>query len=114
LELARDVLEKMVCPACRAEEPLFVSLGRVKSDKAKCPGCGAATREVVTFFKVRGTEAFLDRTLADIGVPPFDILIARTADRAIGLELTTDAPEVLGTLVLAGEVTADESELEWT
>jgi molybdopterin/thiamine biosynthesis adenylyltransferase len=114
LELARDVLEKMVCPNCRAEEQLFVSLGRVKSDKAKCPACGAATREVVTFFKVRGTESFLDRTLADIGVPPFDILIARTADRAIGLELTADAPRVLGNLVLVGEPASDESELEWT
>ncbi len=118
LELARDVLEKMVCPACGVAEPLFVSLGRVKSDKAKCPSCGAATREVVTFFKVRGTEPFLDRSLADIGVPPFDILIARTGDRAIGLELTADAPQVLGSLVLAGMPTqepgADESELEWT
>jgi adenylyltransferase/sulfurtransferase len=112
LELARDVLEKMVCPNCHAEEPLFVSLGKVKSDKAACPSCRAAKRDVITFFKIRGTESFLDRTLAQIGVPAFDILIARTADRAIGLELGNDAAEVLG--ALHASIVAEEAELEWT
>ena len=124
LELARDVLHKMVCPACGAEEELFVSLGKVTSDKAICPACAAAKREVVTFYKVRGTEPFLDRTLAEIGVPPFDVLIARTADRAVGLELTADAAAVLGPLATgrtssptptsSPPPTTDESELEWT
>ena len=108
LELARDVLEKMVCPNCKAEESLFVSLGQVKNDKANCPNCGAR-RDVVTFYKIRGTESFLDKTLSQIGVPPFDVLIARTADRAIGLELSNDAAEVLGPLYIAAD-----AELEWT
>ena len=119
LELARDVLHKMVCPACGAEEELFVSLGKVTTAKAPCPACGAAKREVVTFYKVRGTESFLDRTLAEIGVPPFDVLIARTADRAVGLELAADAAAVLGPLPPRAmpapvPVGSDESELEWT
>jgi molybdopterin/thiamine biosynthesis adenylyltransferase len=111
LELGRDVLEKMVCPACHAEESLFLSLGQVKSDKAACPKCGAGRRELVTFFKIRGGESFIDKTLAQTGVPAFDILIARTADRAIGLELSNDAAEVLGSL---HPQSADEAELEWT
>jgi adenylyltransferase/sulfurtransferase len=114
LELGRDVLEKMVCPNCRTEEPLFVSLGQVKSDKAACPSCGHARREVVTFYKIRGSESFMDRTLADIGVPAFDILIARTAERAVGLELSADAGKVLGPLHVPGEAVSDETELEWT
>jgi adenylyltransferase/sulfurtransferase len=111
LELGRDVLEKMVCPNCRAEELLFLSLGKVKPDKAVCPNCKAPRREVVTFYKVRGNEAFLEMALGEIGVPAFDVLIARTADRAIGLELSGDAAEVLGPLHVK---TADEAELEWT
>ena len=111
LELGRDVLEKMVCPACHAEESLFQSLGQVKSDKAGCPTCGAARREVITFYKIRGGESFLDKTLARIGVPPFDVLIARTVDRAIGLELSDDAGGVLGPLF---QTAADEAELEWS
>jgi molybdopterin/thiamine biosynthesis adenylyltransferase len=111
LELARDVLEKLVCPNCRGEEQLFSSLGKVKSEKANCPNCPGVRREVVTFYKIRGTESFMDRTLADIGVPPFDILIARTSQRAIGLELSADAKTVLGPLADAPAV---EAELEWT
>ena len=112
----------MVCPKCGAEEELFVSLGKVGLDKAACPACGGATREVVTFYKVRGAEPFLDRTLAGIGVPPFDVLIARTADRAVGLELAADAAAVLGPLpplrseppTPSSTPSMDEAELEWT
>ena len=110
LELPRDVLEKLVCPNCHEEEQLFSSLGKVKSDKANCPRC-AVPREVVTFYKIRGSESFMDRTLAEIGVPSFDILIARTPQHAIGLELSADANIVLGPINETADVKA---ELEWT
>ena len=106
LELPRDVLHKLGCPTCGRVTEMFVSLGRVPADAAWCPACRRAgrdvRREVVTFYKVRGEESFLDRTPAQIGVPPFDVLIARnpreagTDGRAIGLELSCDAENVLG------------------
>ena len=106
LELARDVLEKLVCPRCGREEQLFVSLGRVRAEKAFCPHCPEVRREVVTFYTIRGNESFLDRSLAAIGVPPFDIAIARSGGRAVGLELSGDAARVLGPL-------ADTEALQW-
>ncbi len=108
LELGRDVLEKLVCRQCGNEEMMFASLGKVPADKAWCPRCRQVRRDVETFFKIRGTETFLDRTLRDIGVPPFDIIIAQTSERRVGIELTGDAAEVLGPLV------AGEDELEWS
>ncbi|HZL34353.1 MAG TPA: ThiF family adenylyltransferase [Tepidisphaeraceae bacterium] len=113
LELARDVLEKLVCPKCRREEMLFASLGRVGAEKALCPHCIGVRRDVVTFYKIRGDESFLASTLADIGVPPFDIITARTKDRAIGLELAGDAARVLGSLADAPGMLADTQGLEW-
>ena len=107
LELARDVLEKMVCPQCKREERMFISLGKAKGDLADCPHCPGVRREVVTFFKIRGDEAFLDRPLAEIGVPAFDILIARGGGKSIGFELTGDAAKVLGPLWLG------DGGLEW-
>ena len=98
LEFARDVLEKMVCPKCGREEAMFISLGKAKGDLADCPNCPGTRREVVTFFKVRGSEPFLDRPLAEIGVPAFDIVIARAGGKSIGFELTGDAASVLGPL----------------
>jgi molybdopterin/thiamine biosynthesis adenylyltransferase len=100
LELARDVLEKMVCPNCGRETQMFISLGKAKGDLADCPHCPGTRREVATFFKIRGDEPFLDRPLAEIGVPPFDLLIAREGARSIGFELTGDGAAVLGPLWL--------------
>ena len=125
LELARDVLEKLVCPRCGAAEEMFTSLGRVAASIAWCPGCPDVRREVVTFYKVHGDEPFLDRTLAAIGVPPFDIVTARAPrdGRSIGLELSWDAATVLGPLAAAaaggtGKVSAQAKAggegLEWT
>jgi adenylyltransferase/sulfurtransferase len=98
LELCRDVLEKLVCPGCGREERLFTSLGRVSADKAFCPNCKDVRRDVMTFYKIEGSEDFLDQTLSQIGVPPFDIVMGRCGAKAIGLELSADAAEVLGPL----------------
>ena len=98
IEFGRDMLEKLMCPTCRREEAMFVSLGKVRSEQAICPHCPGVRREPVTFYKLRGDEAILERTPAQIGLPAFDIIIARKGSRAIGLELDADAPQVLKSL----------------
>jgi adenylyltransferase/sulfurtransferase len=103
LELAREVLEKLVCPTCKAQENIFASLGKVSGDKAWCPRCENVRREVVTFHRIRGSENFLDRPLAAIGVPAFDIIIARSAERSVGFEVAGDAANVLGELLSSDE-----------
>jgi adenylyltransferase/sulfurtransferase len=115
LELGRDMLEKLICPECGQEEAVFDSLGRVPASRAICPNCQRSgkivRRRVVTFDRIRGDEPFMDRTLAQIGVPPLDILTVRTPNKSIGLELAGDAQQVLGTLAPAN---AAADELEWT
>jgi molybdopterin/thiamine biosynthesis adenylyltransferase len=107
LELARDVLEKLSCTACGRVEKIFASLGKVAASKAHCPHCNGV-RDASTFFKINGSESFLDEPLARIGVPPFDIVIARGADgRSIGFELAGDAKHVLGGLL-------NDDGLEWS
>ncbi len=108
LELARDVLEALECPACNRRQDLFVSMGKVGADQAKCPFCGNATRDVKTFYRIAGDEPFIDRRLADLGIPPFDIIIARGGGRSIGFELSADAPGLLG------ESIAGSEGLQWT
>jgi adenylyltransferase/sulfurtransferase len=105
IELSRDVLEKLVCPKCGHSEQLFQSLGKIRATQATCPKCNDNHREPVLFNRIRGHEHFLSSTPAQIGLPPMDILIVRAADRSIGLELSGDAPHVLGPLAEAG--------LEW-
>jgi adenylyltransferase/sulfurtransferase len=106
LELARDVLHKLICRTCGKEETMFASLGRVPASAALCNCAPNVRREPVTFHKIRGDEPFLHEPLATIGVPLFDVIIARAGDRAIGLELSGDAAAVLGPL-------GDSEALEW-
>ena len=106
LDLGRDVAHELICKQCGKNEAVFRSLSSVSMADARCPACDNPAREVTTFNTIRGDETFLDRKLASIGVPKFDILTARTRDTAIGLELTGDAHGVLGACLDEG--------LEWT
>lgn len=106
LELPRDILETLTCPACGVTTPVFASLGSIDAGVAACPECGLPSRQVNTFYKIRGGEPWLDRTASSIGLPPFDIVIARTLTRAIGLEFSGDARAVLGEL-------SETEALEW-
>ena len=40
--------------------------------------------------RITGAENWLDRTLAEIDIPPMDILRARNGDKRLYLELTGD------------------------
>ncbi|HWL09972.1 MAG TPA: ThiF family adenylyltransferase [Planctomicrobium sp.] len=107
LEFPREMLAKLVCPKCHSEEELFRSLSQVSAAQVWCPTCSGVRREVTTFFRLTGSEPFLTRSLAALGVPPFDILFASTDERLIGLELTKDASSVLGGLI------GHEEDVEW-
>lgn len=98
LELGRDILESMRCPGCGKIEKLYMSLGKAKNSMAECPDCGKK-REVNTIFTIHGDEDFIEKTFAEIGVPPFDIVWARNAEHLIGFEFTGDAHAILGPLM---------------
>ncbi|MDR2172003.1 MAG: ThiF family adenylyltransferase [Planctomycetaceae bacterium] len=97
LELGRDVLEKLVCPQCKDAEEMFRSLGNVNYSMGTCPKCGVH-RDVQTFFTIRDNASFINKTFAQIGVPKFDIVWARSDEKFIGFEFTGDAPDILGSL----------------
>ena len=71
------MLQSLDCPRCGQSEELFVSLGKVRAEKAACPHCPGVRREVKTFFQIGNNPEFMGKTLGQIGVPPLDIVIAR-------------------------------------
>jgi hypothetical protein len=87
---------------------LFVSLGKVRAEKAFCPHCPGVRREVKTFFRIGDANDSSSRdmqnlTLAQIGVPPLDIVIARNGADAVGFEFAGDRARVLGPLSIETE-----------
>ncbi|HEV3421803.1 MAG TPA: ThiF family adenylyltransferase [Candidatus Acidoferrum sp.] len=101
IEFSRDVLHKLVCPHCAAEEILFVPVGSLSYEAGRCPADGHM-RIVHTLHDYEGRESHGTRKLGELGLPPFDIFTARTASREIGYLLAGDGPEVLGPLAQGG------------
>lgn len=97
LELNNDVLRELECPECHAREEKLISLGKVTEQEAKCEKCDVV-RIPHVMTEIEPSSTLLDRTPADIGVPPFDILTARDGDREIAFLFDGDAPTVLRAL----------------
>ncbi|HLW54934.1 MAG TPA: ThiF family adenylyltransferase [Candidatus Angelobacter sp.] len=97
LEFSRDVIHKLSCPRCHAEEELFAAVGSVPYARGKCPQCGDV-RAVITAHSYNGTESFGGRPLDGLGLPLFDVFVARSAERELAYLLAGDARIVLGDL----------------
>lgn len=97
LEFSRDVIHKLSCPACGAEEELFSPVGRVTYTQGRCPADGQM-RAVITMHSYSGTESYGNRTLDQIGLPLFDVFAARSDEREIAYLIAGDQKAVLGQL----------------
>jgi molybdopterin/thiamine biosynthesis adenylyltransferase len=97
LEFSRDVIHKLVCSQCGAEEEVFAAVGSVAFARGKCPRDGQM-RAVITAHSYSGEEAFGSRRLDEIGLPLFDVFTARSSEREIAYLVGGDEKEVLGQL----------------
>ncbi len=95
LELSRELLLGLDCPECGRSEQKFQALSKITEDEGLCPQC-RARRVPRLFHGLDGGEDFLDLPLAALGVPAWDVVIARQGERTAGLELSADRAQVLG------------------
>jgi len=100
LDLSRDVVVSLTCPSCgAATAPAGRVLGGVRERDAACPACGAHRIVDVTASVTRGGAMDLSWTPAQVGLPPFDLIVARRGlDAQEGWLFDGDAPRVLGEL----------------
>ncbi|MCZ6787069.1 MAG: ThiF family adenylyltransferase [Planctomycetota bacterium] len=77
LDLSRDVIVRLECPDCGAAAPGRAVLGELREKDAACPRCG--THRIVETAASIGRHGSVDlkSTPADLGLPPFDIIVAR-------------------------------------
>ncbi len=96
VEFERELIVGLRCTQCGTYERRFGSLSSVSEDQARCPRCGLL-RDPDLIHALYGHEDFLDLTLAQLGLPPYDIvtfragleamrhvLLARDRDLALG------------------------------
>jgi hypothetical protein len=94
LEFDSEIVVAMHCPACGQETPVFKRMARLYEGEFACPDCGGR-REMSLTHRIDGQESYLDRTLAQIDVPPLGIIRARNGQERAYLELTGDRESFL-------------------
>ncbi|NQT40487.1 MAG: ThiF family adenylyltransferase [Planctomycetes bacterium] len=97
IETNTDLLASLHCPKCDSDEPLLTSLGKVTERQGRCPQCGE-DRAPETYHTIGQQEALLDHTLAELGVPAWDVLAGRCGLRQCFYEFAGDREEVLGVI----------------
>lgn len=97
LEFSRDIIHKLACPLCGSEEEVFLPVGAVHAERARCPNDGAA-RAVVVVHTYTGVEDYGDRKLNKLGLPLWDVYTARAGNEEIAFLISGDAESIIGPL----------------
>ncbi len=73
LHLERDLVASIACPRCGWTKEVFQPRSKVRQSDAVCPACRqAAVPE--TLSAIEETSPLLDRPLAALGIPAYDIV----------------------------------------
>jgi adenylyltransferase/sulfurtransferase len=94
LELDQELVVSLTCPNCHTVDEVLRPLSEVSFEAGHCPSCGLL-RETEMTHLLTGSEPYLHRTLASVGVPPLHILRAHNGREYRFYELTGDLPEAL-------------------
>lgn len=96
VDFDRDIATRATC-SCGETKELFTPVHKLKGHMLTCPKCGAQ----MTFdsmHSIRGNEDFLDRTPAEIGIPPLHIICGRVGMNAVYYEFTADESDIFDNL----------------
>jgi adenylyltransferase/sulfurtransferase len=111
VEFSRDIIHRLVCPRCGAEEEVFAPVGAIDRTRGQCSACTEGASEpqmriVQTLTGYRGEPALANRTLDRLGLPPFDIFTVRSVESQVSYCMAGDAEAVLGPLAPKTEESA--------
>ena len=99
LDLSRDVVVRLSCPSCGDAVPGRAVLGSLRESQAACPRCGTHRIVDIASSISRDGDVDLGQTVAELGLPPFDIIVARQGmERQEAWLFDADADTVLGPL----------------
>ncbi len=92
IDLDRDVATNANCE-CGESKALFMPVHKLKGAMLTCPRCG----KQMTFeskHSFNGSEDYINKTFAEIGIPPLHIISGRAGMNIKHYEFTADAAEV--------------------
>lgn len=99
LHLERDVLRELVCPACEVRREVYRPLTAVTLAEGACPKCGETSQTEITHVVDETDGHLLDRPLASLGVPRYEILKVRAGETTGFYLLAADRDAAFGASV---------------
>lgn len=97
VDLERELVTGLRCLPCGTFERRFGRLSQITEADARCPSCGQV-RDPELIHAFYGHEDFLDVPLAELGLPPYDVVTFRAGMNLQPCLLTGDRAEALGKL----------------
>lgn len=97
IEFNHDLLKSLKCERCQTSERVLASLGKVTEGQGRCPKCGDP-RTPEMYHTLDASSDLLDHTLAELGVPLWDIIGARAGLQQVYFEMAGDRELILGPL----------------
>ncbi len=95
IELAQEFVVALDCGACGKKDAFFGPLDGVPEGKATCPGCGGLRAPELTHV-LRAEEPFLELCPAELGVPPYDLVLGRAGEQRRAYLFAGDREAALG------------------
>jgi len=95
IELEREIVASLDCGKCGTSQPVFLPITRLGESAAYCPGCGEMRWPNLT-HNLEADAPYADKSLAELGIPPLDIVTGRRGFERIHFELSGDCAELLG------------------
>jgi adenylyltransferase/sulfurtransferase len=101
VELERELIVGLRCAPCGRYEQRFARLSQITEDEAKCPKCGMIRDPEMT-HAFYGHEDWLGKTLAEIGLPHYDVVTFRSGLEMEPYLLAKDRDLALGPVAKVG------------
>ena len=107
IECNQDLLASLTCPRCNEIEPLYTSLGKVSEGMGQCPQC-KTPRTPNIYHTIDDDAKLKDRTLDELGIPPWEILAGRAGMEYRFYEFQGDRQMMLGSAAASESVSTQE------
>lgn len=89
IDLSRELIDTLECPACQTSRPARKPADAVRADEVRCPACGSEC--VPRFFHSLAADSpLLAMPASALGLPKWDVVWARRGGQMLGIEMAAD------------------------
>lgn len=94
--LDRDLVVRLCCEPCGTTESVMRPLAALDNQRGICPQCGQPRRPERT-HQITSDSELVDQTLAQLGIPPYDLIRVVSGDHLHVIALAGDRPGIWST-----------------